>query len=65
MLKFNVQNLGNKGKQDLVKPPKLSQNMLVMELTILAFRRYSRGYISYHLFVQAEEDCRYKFKLKD
>ena len=52
-------------KQELLKSQRLSPKMLLMELTILAFRRYSRGYISYHYFVSAEEDCRYKFKLKD
>lgn len=44
---------------------KLSDQLLAMEVTILAFRHYSRGFISYHFFVSAEEESRYKFKLRD
>lgn len=31
----------------------------------MAFRYYSRGYISYHFFVKADEDCRYKYRLRN
>lgn len=47
-----------------MKSQRLSPAHLAMEMTVFAFRNYSRGYISYHLFVQQEEERRYKYKNK-
>jgi hypothetical protein len=58
-----LRQLSNKNLNN--KSQKLTPALLAMEITILAFRHYSRGYISYHFFVQAEEDARYKYKQKE